>query len=95
MSLTKARLIDSICNQCGVPKNRSIVLMEKILETIKESLVASEDVLISGFGKFCAREKSQRRGRNPVTGTDLMLEGRRVVTYKCSEVLRARLNGKG
>ena len=94
MSITKARLIDSICNQCGFSKNKSIVLMEMILETIKESLVAGEDVLISGFGKFCAREKSQRRGRNPVTGTDLMLEGRRVVTYKCSEVLRARMNGK-
>ena len=94
MSLTKARLIDSICNQCGFSKNKSVVMMETILETIKETLVAGEDVLISGFGKFCTRGKSQRRGRNPATGTDLMLEARRVVTYRCSEVLRASVNRK-
>ena len=54
-----------------------------------------EDVLISGFGKFCVKEKRKRRGRNPHTGEDLMLGERRVATFKCSGRLRDKINGKG
>jgi len=66
--------------------------METILKTIKKSLVSGEDVLISGFGKFCVKEKSQRRGRNPETGNDLMLGARKVVIFKCSKVLKNKIN---
>ena len=52
-----------------------------------------EDVLISGFGKFCVNGKRQRRGRNPAVGEDLIPAPRRVVTFKCSWKLRDRLNG--
>jgi len=48
---------------------------------------------ISGFGKFCVKDKPPRRGRNLATGDDLMLEGRRVVTFKPSGKLRNRING--
>ncbi|MBW2075852.1 MAG: HU family DNA-binding protein, partial [Deltaproteobacteria bacterium] len=51
-----------------------------------------EDVLISGFGKFCVKNKEERKGRNPQTGEDMMLGSRRVVTFKCSGVLRDRVN---
>jgi integration host factor subunit alpha len=53
-----------------------------------------EDVLISGFGKFCVKDKSKRRGRNPQTGEDLMLDARKVVSFRCSGVLRDKTNGK-
>jgi integration host factor subunit alpha len=43
-------------------------------------------VLVSGFGKFCVKNKGKRRGRNPATGYDLMLSARKVVTFKCSEI---------
>jgi len=46
----------------------------------------------TGFGKFCVKEKGQRRGRNPATGSDLMLSARKVVTFKCSGKLRAKVN---
>ena len=49
--------------------------------------------MISGFGKFNVKEKGERRGRNPETGEDLMIEPRRVVTFKCSGRLRNRVNG--
>jgi integration host factor subunit alpha len=52
-----------------------------------------EDVLVSGFGKFCVKEKSERRGRNPATGEDLILRPRRVVTFKVSGKLKERVNG--
>ena len=53
---------------------------------------ASSDVLISGFGKFCVKEKRERRGRNPATGEDMMLEARKVVTFKCSGQLRDKIS---
>jgi integration host factor subunit alpha len=61
-------------------------------QIIKSRLSSGEDVLISGFGKFCVKEKRERRGRNPVTGEDMMLAPRRVVTFKCSRQLRDEIN---
>ena len=95
MALTRADLIDSIYNQVGLSKNKSVQLIESLLETIKRTLENGEDVLISGFGKFSVKEKNERRGRNPQTGEDLMLDSRRVVTFKCSGNLRDKINGKG
>ena len=95
MAVTKANIVDSIHDHCGCSKTQSIALMESILEKIKMTLESGEDVLFSGFGKFCVKEKKERRGRNPQTGNDLMLGSRRVVIFQCSSVLRDRINGKG
>jgi len=95
MSLNKADLIDSIYNQLDLPKTKSAHVVDSLLEIIKKTLEDGEDVLISGFGKFCVRKKNKRRGRNPQTGEDLMLGERRVVTFRCSGVLRDKVNGKG
>ncbi len=92
MTLTKAQIIESVQNQLGFPKTQSTDLIETLLEIIKRALEAEEDVLISGFGKFCIKDKGQRRGRNPATGNDLMLDKRKVVTFKCSGKLRDRIN---
>ena len=94
MTLTKAKIIDVIHNQLGYPKNQSAELLEILLEIIKGTLEKGEDVLISGFGKFCVKEKKERRGRNPATGNDMILNGRRVVTFRCSHLLRAKINGE-
>ena len=61
---------------------------------MKETLETGEDVLISGFGKFCVKNKMERRGRNPATGEEMMLAPRRVVTFKCSGKLREEINEK-
>ena len=92
MSLTKAGIVNSISNHCGYSKKQSFEMVESILETIKESLESGEDVLISGFGEFCVKNKNPRRGRNPWTGEDLPLGARRVIVFRCSMVLKDRLN---
>ncbi len=92
MTLTKADLIDSINNKHGLTRQESSQVVESILEIIKKTLGSGEDVLVSGFGKFCVKEKRKRRGRNPATGQDLMLEARRVVVFNCSGVLRDKIN---
>ena len=94
MTLTKDHIIRSIGNRLGIPKFESSRIVESVLETVKTSLSNGEEVLISGFGKFIVRKKEARRGRNPQTGEDLTLEPRRVITFKCSSVMRDRINGK-
>jgi len=95
MTLTKDHLIKSIGNRLGISKFESSRIVESVLETVKNSLANGEDVLISGFGKFTVREKGARRGRNPATGEDLTLDPRRVIAFKCSPVMRDRINDKG
>ena len=95
MTVTKAHLIDTIYNYVGFSRSKSIDVVESVLEIIKSSLENSEDVLISGFGKFCIKNKNKRRGRNPATGDDLILSERRVITFKCSPTLRNKVNGGG
>jgi integration host factor subunit alpha len=92
MTLTKAQIVESIQNHLGLPKNKSAQIVESLLEIIKKTLENGEDVLVSGFGKFCVKEKKERRGRNPANGKDLMLAPRKVVTFKCSGVLRDKIN---
>ena len=94
MSLTKAEIVDAIQHQLGFPKNQSTELVERLIETIKSTLASGDDVLVSGFGKFCVNDKKARKGRNPATGEDMMLRPRRVVTFKPSGKLRRRVNGE-
>ena len=92
MALTKEHLISAVAEANGYHRNQAVELVETLLELIKSKLVSGEDVLISGFGKFCVREKRERRGRNPATGEDMMMKARRVVTFRWSGRLRAKIN---
>lgn len=92
MTLTKDNLISAIVEANGYPRNQTVELVETLLELIKYRLVSGEDVLISGFGKFCVKEKHERRGRNPATGDSMMLRSRRVVTFRCSRRLRDKIS---
>ena len=94
MALTKDDIVSQLTNHLGFTKKRASDTLEILLEVIKSSLESGEDVLVSGFGKFCVNEKAERRGRNPATGEELMLAPRRVVTFKCSGKLRERVNGR-
>ena len=94
MALTKADIARNIQTELNFTKNNSFGCVETLLEIIKKTLASSEDVLVSGFGKFCVNGKRQRRGRNPATGDAMMLRERKVVTFKCSGKLRKKINGK-
>jgi integration host factor subunit alpha len=92
MTATKSDLIHAVADANGFPQNKSAEIFETLIDLIKTKLAGGEDVLISGFGKFCIKKKRERRGRNPATGKDMMLEARRVVTFKCSGQLRDKIN---
>jgi integration host factor subunit alpha len=93
MTLTKADIVEAIAQQDGFTLKKSKNTVETLLEIIKRTLESGEDVLLSGFGKFCVKEKEARRGRNPASGESMMLQPRKVVTFKCSGKLREKING--
>lgn len=91
MALTKSDIVAKV-HELGFTKKKAVDTVESLLEIIKSTLAKGDDVLVSGFGKFCIKDKKQRRGRNPATGSDLILRERKVVTFKCSGKLRDRIN---
>ena len=94
MALTKADLVQEVYkNHEGLTKAEATEAVESYLRISKESLISGSDLLLSGFGKFNVKEKNSRRGRNPQTGDELILDARRVVTFKPSGMLRNRVNG--
>ena len=95
MTITKAHIVEALFAKNIFTKPESAQIIDTLFELIKQSLQNGEEVLISGFGKFLVKKKRARRGRNPQTGEPMMLPPRKVVTFKCSSVLRAGMNGKG
>jgi integration host factor subunit alpha len=93
MALTKTAITDLLGEELGYSRKQSTEVVESLLEVIKFTLASGDDVLVSGFGKFCVKDKHARKGRNPATGEDAILRARRVVTFKCSGKLRNRVNG--
>ena len=91
--LNKASIAESVHKRLRIPKKECAELTDTLLEIIKSTLASGEDVLVSGFGKFCVKDKKERIGRNPATGDDLMLAPRKVVLFKCSGKLRDKVNG--
>ena len=91
-TLTKARIIEAVAEKNGFTKTKSIEIVYALLEIMKRTMESGEDVLISGFGKFCVKQKAERRGRNPATGEDLMMRPRKVVTFQWSGKLREKIN---
>ena len=77
MALTKNDIVARL-HELGFTKKKSVDIIETLLEIIKSNLEKGEDVLISGFGKFCVKDKNKRRGRNPATGQDLILRERKL-----------------
>ena len=95
MKITKADLINKVhATNPNLTKVKAYDAVETVLQLIKNDLDNGNDVLLSGFGKFYVKDKSERRGRNPQTGEALMLDARRVVTFKPSGILRKKVNRK-
>jgi integration host factor subunit alpha len=93
MTLTKKDIVEQVA-KAGFTKKKSVEIVENLLDIIKTTLENGENILISGFGKFYVKDKRKRRGRNPHTGDDLLLGERKVVTFKCSSVLRHKIKAK-
>jgi integration host factor subunit alpha len=92
MALTKTIITEKIQETLDLPRTTTYEVIEEFLEIIKETIENGEDIMISGFGKFCVNEKQARKGRNPSTDEEMTLPARKVVTFKCSGKLRDLIN---
>lgn len=92
MALTKADLVERVYERIRCSKKEATDMVESVFEIIKGRLEHGEKVKISGFGNFVVAEKHPRRGRNPQTGEEIVISGRRVMTFKASQVLKATMN---
>jgi integration host factor subunit alpha len=92
MTMTKAGLVEIICEKTAFARQESAEFVEQVFEIIKETLEKGEKIKISGFGNFVVREKRPRRGRNPKTGEEMTIAERRVLTFRPSQALRKLLN---
>lgn len=92
-TLTRADLADAVHRRVGLSRTESSEFVEAVLSEIFQAIVTGEDVKLSSFGSFHIRSKNERVGRNPKTGATAPISARRVVMFKASNVLRARING--
>jgi len=90
--MTKVDVVDKIYEKVGFPKSEAAKIVETVFDIIKETLERENKLVVSGFGNFVIRNKKARRGRNPPTGDRIEITGRRILTFKLSPVLKARLN---
>jgi integration host factor subunit alpha len=94
MSVTKIDIIDSIYEQLGIPKKECINIVESVFEIMKTELAKGNTVKISGFGKWTVKAKKKRKGRNPKTGKEMVIDARKVITFKSSTILRDEVNSE-
>lgn len=90
-TLTRADIAAKINHKIGLSRNEAATIVESILDHVSDALTRGENVKISGFGTFVLRDKSQRIGRNPKTGVEVPILPRRVMTFRASQSMRARI----
>jgi integration host factor subunit alpha len=93
-TLTRAHLAEAVYTNVGLSRNESAALLETVLERMSSALEAGEAVKISAFGTFLVRQKGQRVGRNPKTGVEVPILPRKVLSFRPSQVLKARINNE-
>ncbi|MDG2321779.1 MAG: integration host factor subunit alpha [Rhodospirillaceae bacterium] len=93
-TMTRAQLSESIYQEVGLSRNESAELLEMVLEEISAALVRGEAVKISSFGSFSVRQKGERIGRNPKTGEEVPIRPRKVLVFRASQLLKARIRGE-
>ena len=91
-TITRSQLSEAVYQEVGLSRNESAELLESILSKISETLANEESVKISSFGSFSVRRKGQRIGRNPKTGEEVPILPRKVLVFRPSQVLKARIS---
>ena len=92
--MTKADIVEKVAEKCGISKKDSIDMVESVFSVLKATLENGEDIKISGFGKFEVKNKHERKGRNPQTGESIIIDARRILSFKPSIILKNAVQGK-
>ena len=91
-TLTRQDISEALYRDVGLSKHESALMLETVLEHISNALIDGEIVKLSSFGTFTSRQKRERIGRNPKTGVAATINARRVISFKPSKLMKARIN---
>ena len=91
-TLTRQDISEALYRDVGLSKHESALMLETVLEHISNALIDGEIVKLSSFGTFTSRKKRERIGRNPKTGVTATINARRVISFKPSKLMKARIN---
>ncbi len=92
-TIARADLVVALKKEVGLSQRGCLKLIEGVLNEITDALVSGENVNINGFSSFTVRQKKARTGRNPNTLEEALITPRRVVIFRASRVLKAKING--
>ena len=90
-TVTRADLAEAVHKEVGLSRQDCAELVERTLELVVEALERGEEVKLSGFGVFQVRDKRARVGRNPKTGEPAAIDPRRVISFRASQLMKARV----
>jgi len=93
-SVVRQDIANAVSREIGLSQSESTDLVKSMFEKISEKLEAGEDVKLSKFGNFIIRDKTERIGRNPKTGTTVIIKPRRVVRFKAASKFSSRITSK-
>ena len=81
--MTKADIINKIATSTGIPKKDVAVVVESLMETIKNSLLEKkENVYLRGFGSFICKERKTKTARNISKNTTIIIPAHKIPAFK-------------
>ena len=89
--MTKSQMLAVLAEKAEVSKKQAGAFIDALVELAYVEVKKSGVFAIAGLGKMVKVNRKARMGRNPATGDDLMLPPRKVVSFKCSSILRDRI----
>ncbi len=90
--MNRKELVDAVAKNAGLTKKDSEAVVKAFTETVSESLEKGDKVQLVGFGTFEVVERSERTGKNPITGTDITIPASRVPKFKAGKALKDTVN---
>ncbi|MBK9081527.1 MAG: integration host factor subunit alpha [Rhizobiales bacterium] len=91
-NLTRADLTETIYPIVKTSRRDCAAIVDAVIAEIVETIAVGEEVKLSGFGSFVVRKKAERMGRNPKSGEPARITPRRIVVFRASRLLKARVS---
>lgn len=90
--MDKKNLIETISKKIGISKNDSGEIVNLVLDEITKSLSKGEEVVFTGFGKFCVSQRKEREGINPQTKEKIKIPASKLPKFKAGRILKEAVN---
>ena len=90
--MNKSELIDAVASAADLKKTEAGRAVDAVFDAIVASLKSGNDVSLVGFGVFTAKDRAERKGRNPKTGEEIRIKAARVPGFKPGKALKDAVN---